>query len=77
MYAYVTLKEHVTKSSDEIIKELRATVKQKIASYAVPEMMQVRRASRQQYIYVYGMSRLVLVIELIDISIYMCMGCQD
>ena len=41
VYAYVTLKEGVTESQEHIIQELRTLVKQHIASYAVPEMVQV------------------------------------
>ena len=41
VYAYVILKDHVEKSTDEIKRELRSTVKEQIASYAVPELMQV------------------------------------
>ena len=41
VYAYITLKEHVTEPHEQIEAEMRAVVKQKIASYAVPDMMQV------------------------------------
>ena len=42
MYAYVTLKEGVTTDSDELMAELKKSVKDKIASYAVPEILQVK-----------------------------------
>ena len=42
VYAYVTLKDDVTEPEGQIIQELKDIVKQKIAGYAVPEMIQVR-----------------------------------
>ena len=42
VYAYVTLKDEITEPEDQIIQELKDIVKQKIAGYAVPEMIQVR-----------------------------------
>ena len=42
VYAYITLKEHVTEPHEQIEAEMRAHVKQKIASYAVPDLMQVK-----------------------------------
>ena len=42
IYAYVTLKDDITEPQDQIIQELKDIVKQKIAGYAVPEMIQVR-----------------------------------
>ncbi len=41
IYAYVILKDGVTTPEETIITELRAAVKKQIASYAVPEMIQV------------------------------------
>ena len=41
MYAYVTLKDHVTEPEEQVIQELRDIVRKKIAGYAVPEMIQV------------------------------------
>ena len=41
IYAYITLKEDITESEEDIIKQLRALVKKKIAGYAVPEIVQV------------------------------------
>ncbi|XP_070578293.1 acetyl-coenzyme A synthetase 2-like, mitochondrial [Ptychodera flava] len=41
VYAYITLKEGVTEPEDQIMKELKELVKTQIASYAVPEMIQV------------------------------------
>ncbi|XP_064623292.1 acetyl-coenzyme A synthetase 2-like, mitochondrial [Lineus longissimus] len=41
VYAFVTLMEDVTEPRDEILKELKDLVKRKIASYAVPEMIQI------------------------------------
>ena len=41
IYAYITLKERVSLSDEEIENDLRQMVKEKIAAYAVPEMMQV------------------------------------
>ena len=41
VYAYVTLKEGVTQSPDEIVAELRAMVKQSIGGFAVPELVQI------------------------------------
>ena len=41
VYAFVTLKEEVSEPIDQIIKELKVTVKEQIAAYAVPEMIQV------------------------------------
>ena len=42
VYAYVTLKEGVQESNENIIKELKALVKEQIGSFAVPEMVQVK-----------------------------------
>lgn len=42
MYAFVILKDDVTESDEDIIKELKALVRQKIAAYAVPDIIQVR-----------------------------------
>jgi hypothetical protein len=47
IYAFVTLKEHVTEPLDQVLSELKHLVKTKIASYAVPEMMQVSTKHRQ------------------------------
>lgn len=41
VYAYVTLKEEVQKTNEEITEELKALVKKQIGSFAVPECMQV------------------------------------
>ncbi|XP_030854852.1 acetyl-coenzyme A synthetase 2-like, mitochondrial [Strongylocentrotus purpuratus] len=41
VYAYVTLKDDVTESEGDIIKELKALVRQKIAAYAVPDIIQI------------------------------------
>ena len=41
IYAYVTLKDGVETPEEKIISELKAAVKKQIASYAVPEMIQV------------------------------------
>ena len=41
VYAYVTLKEDITEPPEDIIQELKTMVKSHIASYAVPQMVQV------------------------------------
>ena len=42
VYAFITLKEHVTETEEQIKEEMRAHIKKKIAAYAMPDMMQVR-----------------------------------
>ena len=37
IYAFLSLKENVSESKEDIIKELKALVKSKIAAYAIPE----------------------------------------
>eukprot|EP00111_Clytia_hemisphaerica_P000546 TCONS_00001613-protein len=41
VYAYVTLKEGISESEEDIKKELQAMVKSSIGSFAVPEMIQI------------------------------------
>ncbi len=41
VYAYVTLKDHVTEPEEQIVRELKDIVRKNIAAYAVPEMIQV------------------------------------
>jgi len=41
VYAYITLKEDVTEDPKTIISELKQSVRQQIAGYAVPEMVQI------------------------------------
>ena len=42
IYAYITLKEHdITESVEEIEADMRKMVRNHIAAYAVPDMMQV------------------------------------
>ena len=43
VYAYVTLKDGVTESHDQIRQELKDLVKKNIAGYAVPQIIQVRK----------------------------------
>ena len=42
MYAYVTLKEGIDTDPELLMSDLKKSVKDKIASYAVPEIMQVK-----------------------------------
>ena len=51
VYAYITLKDHVTQPVDEIIGELKSLVKKQIAGYAVPEMIQVLWGNLKWLIY--------------------------
>ena len=41
IYAYVVLKENVTEPESDIIKELKDSVKKNVASFAVPDRVQV------------------------------------
>jgi acyl-coenzyme A synthetase/AMP-(fatty) acid ligase len=41
IYAFVTLKERLDESEDEIKSELRQLVREQIAAYAVPDVIQV------------------------------------
>ncbi|XP_022094939.1 acetyl-coenzyme A synthetase 2-like, mitochondrial isoform X2 [Acanthaster planci] len=41
IYAYIILKEGVSESEEDIIKELKQAVRQKIAAYAVPDLIQI------------------------------------
>jgi len=43
IYAFITLKENVAKSTTDIITDLRVLVKNNIASYAIPDIIQVWR----------------------------------
>ncbi len=51
VYAFITLKDHVTEPTDQIVQELKATVRQKIAAYAVPEIIQVGSCEPRQNVY--------------------------
>ena len=41
IYAYATLKDDATISAEDLRKDLKAIVRQKIGSFAVPEVIQV------------------------------------
>ncbi|XP_038075394.1 acetyl-coenzyme A synthetase 2-like, mitochondrial [Patiria miniata] len=41
IYAYIILKDGISESEEDIIKELKQMVRQKIAAYAVPDMIQI------------------------------------
>lgn len=41
IYAYATLKDDATISAEDLRKELKAIVREKIGSFAVPEVIQV------------------------------------
>ncbi|XP_072168945.1 acetyl-coenzyme A synthetase 2-like, mitochondrial [Diadema setosum] len=41
VYAYVTLKDDISESEEQIILELKAIVRKKIAGYAVPDIIQI------------------------------------
>ncbi|KAK2141361.1 hypothetical protein LSH36_1111g01020 [Paralvinella palmiformis] len=43
IYAFITLKENVAKSTTDIITDLRVLVKNNIASYAIPDIIQVTK----------------------------------
>ena len=45
IYAYTTLKEGVDVVPDDLRADLKAIVKEKIGSFAVPEIIQVRNLS--------------------------------
>ena len=47
IYAYATLKDDAVISPDDLRKELKAIVRQKIGSFAVPEVIQVKFVSQQ------------------------------
>lgn len=47
IYAYATLKDDAVISPDDLRKELKAIVRQKIGSFAVPEVIQVKFVLQQ------------------------------